>query len=167
MSDCDNCAFDSEPHWYRVEKKTQSFPFSRIGNYAAEVLGGGGYHRHSLVYSQSCVGRLWGYRRLYDWRMQHCDVVELWRVCFWSEVGGGYVQSVIQSARPGFTLHFVSLGTRKQTTNTQCIQLLDCPNTTEPGHHIAMKQLMNELQTSTWQIDDSFHDHDGTNDNCS
>lgn len=36
---------------------------------------------------------------------------------------GTYSQKSSQPAHPGFRLHFVSLGTRKQTTNTQCIQL--------------------------------------------
>lgn len=51
------------------------------------------------------------------------------------EMGGRVVQPEIQPAHPGFRLHFVSLGTRKQTTNTQCIQL--------PKHHITWKSHSN------------------------
>lgn len=60
------------------------------------------------------------YRRLYDHCIYHCDVAEL-GVCKTEReraMGEGYIQSAIQPLYPGFRLHFVSLGTRKQTTNT-------------------------------------------------
>lgn len=80
------------------------------------------------MYSQGYLGSLGECRSLWLLYVAMCrgDLVQCvrWSVCL-TERGEGY----IQAAHPGFRLHSVSLGTRKQTTNT-----LD-PLTALPKHH--------------------------------